>query len=76
METTDILIVGTGAAGLFNALQLPEHYQILLITKEDADKADSFLAQGGMCVLTREDDYDAYFEDTLAAGHYENDRNP
>ena len=74
METTDILIVGTGAAGLFNALQLPEHYQILLITKEDADKADSFLAQGGMCMLLNEDDYDSYFEDTMKAGHYENNK--
>lgn len=74
METTDILIVGTGAAGLFNALQLPEHYQILLITKEDADKADSFLAQGGMCMLLNDDDYDSYFEDTMKAGHYENNK--
>lgn len=74
METTDILIAGTGAAGLFNALQLPEHYQILLITKEDADKADSFLAQGGMCMLLNDDDYDSYFEDTMKAGHYENNK--
>ena len=74
METTDILIVGTGAAGLFNALQLPDQYQILLITKEDADKADSFLAQGGMCMLLNDDDYDSYFEDTMKAGHYENNK--
>ena len=74
METTDILIVGTGAAGLFNALQLPDQYQILLITKEDADKADSFLAQGGMCMLLNDDDYDSYFEDTMKTGHYENNK--
>lgn len=74
METTDILVVGTGAAGLFNALQLPEHYNILLITKDDADKADSFLAQGGMCMLLNDDDYDSYFEDTMRAGHYENNK--
>ena len=74
METTDILIVGTGASGLFNALQLPDQYQILLITKEDADKADSFLAQGGMCMLLNDDDYDSYFEDTMKAGHYENNK--
>ncbi|MCD8356067.1 MAG: L-aspartate oxidase [Clostridia bacterium] len=74
METTDILVVGTGAAGLFNALQLPENYNILVITKEEVDKADSFLAQGGMCMLLNDDDYDSYFEDTMKAGHYENNK--
>ena len=32
-----------------------------------------FLAQGGICMLRNEDDYDSYFEDTMKAGHYEND---
>lgn len=74
METTDILVVGTGAAGLFNALQLPEKYQVLVITKDKADQADSFLAQGGMCMMLDDDDYDSYFEDTMKAGHYENNK--
>ncbi len=74
METADILIVGTGAAGLFNALQLPQSREVLVITKEEADHSDSFLAQGGMCVLLDEDDYDSYFEDTMKAGHYENNK--
>lgn len=30
------------------------------------------LAQGGICVLKNEDDYDAFYEDTMHAGHYEN----
>ena len=34
--------------------------------------SDSFLAQGGICVLRDENDYDSYFEDTMKAGHYEN----
>ena len=37
METADILVVGTGAAGLFNALQLPEKYKAELENKEDTD---------------------------------------
>ncbi|WP_394271845.1 L-aspartate oxidase [Butyricicoccus sp.] len=74
METADILVVGTGAAGLFNALQLPQSMDVLVITKEEADHSDSFLAQGGMCVLLDEDDYDSYFEDTMKAGHYENNK--
>lgn len=72
MESTDVLVVGTGAAGLFTALQLPQNWNVLVVTKEDADKADSFLAQGGMCMLLDDDDYDSYFEDTMRAGHYEN----
>ena len=73
-DTTDILIVGTGVAGLFSALNLPGDKNILLITKSQIDKSDSFLAQGGICVMYDESDYDAYFEDTMRAGHYENHR--
>lgn len=69
---TDILIVGSGAAGLFCALRLPSDKRITIITKDDVEKSDSFLAQGGICVLKSEDDYDSYFEDTMKAGHYEN----
>lgn len=71
---TDILIAGSGCSGLYCALQLPAEKQILLITKSDLESNDSFLAQGGMCMLRDEDDFEDYFEDTLHAGHYENDR--
>lgn len=70
---TDVVIVGTGAAGLFCALHFPEDVQVLLLSKSDVDKSDSFLAQGGICMLPDEEDYEAYFEDTMRAGHYEND---
>lgn len=68
----DVIIVGTGAAGLYCALNLPERKKILIITKDQSDQSDSFLAQGGICMLRGEDDYDDYFEDTMRAGHYEN----
>lgn len=68
----DVVIVGTGAAGLFAALNLPRDRKILIITKKDAESSDSFLAQGGICVLKDESDYGSYFEDTMRAGHYEN----
>ena len=71
-EYYDVIIVGTGAAGLYCALNLPERKRILLITKQEADQSDSFLAQGGICMLRGEDDYQNYFEDTMRAGHYEN----
>lgn len=72
--TTDILIVGSGCAGLYAALHLPQDKKVTVITKSDAESSDSFLAQGGMCMLRDEDDYESYFEDTLKAGHYENDK--
>ena len=71
---TDILIVGSGCSGLYCALQLPRDKQITVITKADLESNDSFLAQGGMCMLKDESDYDSYFEDTMKAGHYENDK--
>ena len=74
LKDTDVVIVGTGAAGLFCALHFPENVKITMVTKEVADKSDSFLAQGGMCMLRSDDDFDEYFEDTMRAGHYENNK--
>ncbi|MCR5724096.1 MAG: L-aspartate oxidase [Treponema sp.] len=72
--TCDVLIVGTGVAGLYCALNLPESLDIVIISKAGAEECDSYLAQGGICVLKDEADYDAYFEDTMRAGHYENNK--
>ena len=69
---TDILIVGCGVAGLYCALNIPEERNITIITKDEASKSDSFLAQGGICVLKDESDHQAFFDDTMRAGHYEN----
>ena len=71
-KRADVVIVGTGVAGLFSALNLPDDKEIIMVTKSDAESSDSFLAQGGICVLRDENDYDSYFEDTMKAGHYEN----
>lgn len=68
----DVIIVGNGVAGCFGALHLPADKKILMITKGELEESDSHLAQGGICVLKTEDDYDSFFEDTLKAGHYEN----
>lgn len=69
---TDIVIVGCGVAGLYCALNLPKEKNIVIVTKDSATGSDSFLAQGGICVLRDEDDYNSFFEDTMRAGHYEN----
>ena len=68
----DIVIVGSGVAGLYCALNLPKEKSIIIVTKNKARRSDSYLAQGGICVLRDEDDYDSFYEDTMKAGHYEN----
>ncbi len=69
---TDILIVGSGVSGLYCALNLPKEKNIIMVTKDEVEKSDSYLAQGGICVLRDETDYDSFYEDTMRAGHYEN----
>ena len=49
---TDVVIVGSGVAGLFAALCLPKDKNVLIITKENTNECDSMLAQGGVCVLS------------------------
>lgn len=70
----DIVIIGTGIAGLFSALNLPKDKNILMITKSRLEESDSYLAQGGICVLKKEGDYESFYQDTMKAGHYENNR--
>lgn len=69
---TDVLIVGCGVSGLYCALNLPQNKKITIVTKNKATKSDSFLAQGGICVLRDDRDFDSFYEDTMRAGHYEN----
>uniref|UniRef100_UPI0040261731 FAD-binding protein n=1 Tax=Megasphaera sp. TaxID=2023260 RepID=UPI0040261731 len=69
-EKTDIVIVGTGASGLFAALHLPQDKQILMITKDEVENSDSFLAQGGICVLHDKDDYDSFMDHRLKDGPF------
>lgn len=68
----DVVIVGVGVGGLYTALHLPRNLRILMICKEGMERCDSMLAQGGICVLRDESDYDDFYEDTMRAGHYEN----
>lgn len=70
---TDVLVVGSGCAALYFALHVPKDRQVLLITKENFESSDSYLAQGGICMLRNDSDYASYFKDTMRAGHQEND---
>jgi L-aspartate oxidase len=73
-ERADVVIVGTGVAGLYCALNLPDTIKVVILTKDAPEMSDSYLAQGGICVLSEKGDFDSFFEDTLKAGHYENNR--
>ena len=68
----DVFVVGAGAAGLNCALHLPKDCDVLTIAKGGLKESDSFLAQGGICVLREEGDFAGYLEDTMRAGHFEN----
>ena len=68
----DVIIVGAGVAGLNCALHLNKDKKTLLICKGEPEKSDSYLAQGGICCMQGEEDFVSYFEDTMRAGHSEN----
>ncbi|WP_320820792.1 L-aspartate oxidase [Thalassolituus sp.] len=67
--TYDVLIIGSGAAGLTLGLSLPEHIKAAIISKDSLDAGSTRWAQGGVAaVLDDEDSIDAHVEDTLIAG--------
>jgi L-aspartate oxidase len=69
MQKFDAVIIGTGAAGLYTALKLPEHWSIALVTKENLQISASQWAQGGIAAVTEPDDsFLLHEEDTLKAG--------
>ncbi len=70
-----VIIVGSGLAGLYAALNFPKTVDILILSKKERHQSNSSLAQGGVaCVLDLENDsYDLHIEDTLIAGKREND---
>lgn len=65
----DVLIIGSGAAGLSLALRLPKDCRVALLSKADLNQGSTYWAQGGMAaVLHDRDTVDSHVEDTLAAG--------
>ena len=66
---TDVLIIGSGIAGVYTALELSDEYKITLITKEEVEISNSVLAQGGIAVsLDKNDSPEEHMQDTLYAG--------
>ena len=66
---TDVLIIGSGAAGLTAALELADKFNVLIISKETLVDSSTWYAQGGIAaVLAKEDTTESHIKDTLIAG--------
>lgn len=71
---TDILIIGSGIAGLSLALKASQEFNVLMIAKSEAMETNTRYAQGGIAsVMGRTDHFDRHIKDTLGAGCYLND---
>ncbi len=71
----DVLIIGTGSAGLMSALQLSSNFSIALIAKDTILKSSSYYAQGGIsAVLDADDNFESHIADTLSTGSHLGDK--
>ncbi len=68
----DVLIVGSGVAGLYCALNLDPEINVTVISKSTMDNNNTYLAQGGISTALNEDDIKPFVEDTMKAGRYKN----
>lgn len=68
-QVYDVLIIGTGAAGLSLALELAQHANIAILSKDSVDAGNTSYAQGGIsAVLSEDDSVESHVKDTLIAG--------
>jgi len=66
---TDVLIIGSGIAGLFAALKISEYADVILVTKKNKTESNTNYAQGGIAsVIDPKDSFEKHVEDTLIAG--------
>ena len=74
-NVVDVLVVGSGVAGMYGALQFDSDTSVMILSKYSKTTSNSNLAQGGVAaVLNPEDDsFDLHIKDTFIAGRHEND---
>lgn len=69
MLKTDVLIIGSGIAGLFAAIKVSEYANVVLVTKKDKAESNTNYAQGGIAsVIDPNDSFENHIKDTLIAG--------
>ena len=65
----DVVIIGSGIAGLYASLHINPTLRVALVTKENLKRSNSYYAQGGIAaVLSPTDNFESHIEDTLSAG--------
>ncbi|QUI21097.1 L-aspartate oxidase [Vallitalea pronyensis] len=69
----DVVIIGSGIAGLYTALRLPSHMDILLVSKGSYKETNSYLAQGGIATSFGEGTHEQFYKDTMICGKGESD---
>jgi len=72
-STYDLVIIGTGIAGLYTALSVDPKYSVMLVTKDQLYESNSNYAQGGIAAALEESDFEKHVMDTLEAGSNYND---
>ncbi len=69
MIKTDVLIIGSGIAGLFAAIKISEYADVVVVTKKDKAESNTNYAQGGIAsVIDHSDSFEKHINDTLVAG--------
>ena len=71
----DVLVVGSGVAGMYGALQFDNDTSVMILSKYSKTTSNSNLAQGGVAAVldTVNDSFDLHIKDTFIAGRHEND---
>ena len=69
MKQHDVLVVGSGIAGLSFALKAASHRRVAVVTKKDRTESNTNYAQGGIAaVMAGDDSFELHVRDTLDAG--------
>ncbi|MDH7514500.1 MAG: L-aspartate oxidase [Bacteroidota bacterium] len=69
IHQTDVLVIGSGIAGLFYALRMADERQVVLVTKKETVESNTNYAQGGIAsVFDENDSFELHIEDTIRAG--------
>lgn len=69
---SDVLVVGSGVAGMFAALNIDKKHKVIIISKTKSDDCNTYLAQGGISKARDKEDVDLFIEDTMKAGKEKN----